>query len=311
MISLRYHSNRNCLRRLLNHMRKLLHLFIILSCFNTVIADEVVDPPAPVPSIRLPLLPKDENPAPPEPVQVTKLYHDQWYVIESDIECMVLSSRKGIVSIDHDAKGVKLKGKFADGNNKIETREYKAEHIYTVSAILGGQVELLIVPKGAEDESVVIRRTLDVMGLSPQPPPGPTPPGPTPPGPTPPGPTPDVDPVPVPVTGFRVLFLTESESNLTRDQLNTLNSTSIAQWLNDNCVAVDGHPEWRKWDRSVVMTSGVPKESPIWQKLLNDIQPNMVPGPMMIIATDTKAVVHPLGNPADTLAALTKAKEGK
>ena len=121
-----------------------------------------------VSQIRLPI-----STIPVVPTAVTELKEDSWFVIEADIPCIVLASRNGFVSIVPEKGPLRLRGKFADGTGKVETRSYTAKSLWIVEAVAPGEVELLIVPNGAVDEAAVIRRTLVVGGKGPQPPPKP------------------------------------------------------------------------------------------------------------------------------------------
>lgn len=141
-----------------------MRLLACLVMLTTCVADE---------SIRLPTLPERSEPEPPKPVQITDLQADQAYIIEADVPCIVLASRDGFVSITSEAGPIRIRSRFAGGSDTVETRVYNAPHIYIIEAKSKGQVELLIIPAGATDASTVIRRTLNVMGHAPQPPPDP------------------------------------------------------------------------------------------------------------------------------------------
>ena len=129
--------------------------------------------------IRLPEL-AVPTPMPRPASAVSKLAADEWYIVDSDVPVLVLASPEGVVSISEDAGPVKIRGKFADGAGKVESRTYKGKSVFTVEAVQTGRVEILIVPVGGAAKDV-IRRTLDVMGARPSPPPEPVPdPKPTP-----------------------------------------------------------------------------------------------------------------------------------
>lgn len=138
-----------------------------------------------------------------------------------------------------------------------------------------------------------------VVGASP-PGPGPVPPSP-PPGPDPIPPTP---PIPVPASGLRVLFVYESSANLTREQLNILNSTKIAEYLNAKAAKdAKGLPEWRRWDKDVNTTH----ESDVWKNLWAATKPQLTQLPAVVIVTNQKGEVHPLpATEAETLDLLKK-----
>lgn len=81
----------------------------------------------------------------------------------------------------------------------------------------------------------------------------------------PPKPPDPVDPAPIPVDGFRVLFVVETSdaSKLPKEQLAILTSGEVRGYLNSKCVSgPDGvTKEWRQWDQNV-KTDG---ESKLWQ----------------------------------------------
>jgi hypothetical protein len=129
----------------------------------------------PEPSVRLPGVPPVPTPTPtPAPDAVTRLAADQWYVIDSDVSVIVLTSPPGLVAVTEDAGPIKLKGKFVDGGGRVESRTFKGKSVFTVEAVSTGRVEIIIVPVGAKSATEVIRRVLDVDGnTGPIPPPKP------------------------------------------------------------------------------------------------------------------------------------------
>lgn len=105
---------------------------------------------------------------------------------------------------------------------------------------------------------VVVSTTPPVPpGPTPPTPPGPTPPTPpTPPEPTPPGPTPD--PAPIPVAGFRVLIVYDTN----KADAPALFAKKIRDYLEANCVkGPGGQPEWRIWPSDIDTSN----ESPTWK----------------------------------------------
>lgn len=144
--------------------------------------------------VRLPEL-AAPTPMPRPATAVTKLSADEWYIIDADTPVMVLASPEGIVSITEDAGPLKVRGKFADSNGKVESRVYRGKQVITIDAVQTGKVELLIIPVGGDAKSV-IRRTLDVQaGTGPRPPPDPQP-----------------KPEPKPYVGkFRMIVIEETE----------------------------------------------------------------------------------------------------
>jgi hypothetical protein len=148
-------------------------------------------PPTPepplAPAIRLPDIAAPIPPKPPpDPSVVPTLTGGTYYIIDSDVQCFVLASPAGLVTVAEDQGPLRLRGVFIDGNGRTQTRTYKGKYIYSVEAAPGakGRAELLVVPAGVTKAADIIRRTVDVDGgQGPQPPPAPVPPGPTPPPP--------------------------------------------------------------------------------------------------------------------------------
>lgn len=134
--------------------------------------------------------------------------------------------------------------------------------------------------------------TVTTEGPAPGPTPGPAPP----PGPTPP---------PAPVRGLRVIFVVESSANHTREQLNILNSTAIASYLNAKAAKDEkGQPSWRRWDKDQVFAAG---ESAAMKALFDAAKPQLGTLPMLLIASDQKAELYPLpATEAETLELLKK-----
>lgn len=194
-------------------------LFLLLMLFtSTAWADEPKKEAAPtIPVIRLPM-----STTPVVPASVNELKEDSWFVIEADVPCIVLASRNGFVSVIQEKGPLRLRGKFADGNGKVETRSYTAKSLWIVEAVAPGEVELLIVPNGAVDEAAVIRLTLVVGGTGPRPPPKPEPiVDPTPPKP---------DPVPKPITTAKVLTIVVVEKAIERTPESAAVIANLSYW---------------------------------------------------------------------------------
>ena len=183
------------------------------------------------PAVRLPSPPATPQPPPAPPGTVVKLTADLLYVIDSDVDCLVLSSPQGLVNVSHDAGPIRIRGVFVDGTGKSETRTYKGPHVFTVEPIGTGLVELLIVVPGTSAPEV-IRRTIDA-NVGPRPPPDPPtpPPDPPKPPPTPDGTSPFAEP------GFRVLMVFDSE-NTTRPptEQSVIYGKTVRDYLDSHCV---------------------------------------------------------------------------
>ncbi len=111
---------------------------------------------------------------PPNANAPVSLSEGQLFVIDSDVQLIVLSSPAGILSSTADSGPVKIRGVFVDAPGKTSTRTFKGPFVYTVDVLATGRAELLIVPVGANvkqlTEDNVVRRTIDA-NLGPKPPP--------------------------------------------------------------------------------------------------------------------------------------------
>lgn len=247
--------------------------------------------------VHLPMVPVLVQPpdvqVPPElkPTLVTEIKPDEWYILTSSVPLIVLHSPDEFVQIVAESGPMKFRGKFADGLGKTETRTYTEPHIYVIEAKKSGKIELIMIPSGVVDVKSIIRQTLTVSGIGPNPPPIPIP---------------DIVPDPPgPPTGVRVILL-NNEIDTTADQLNTLNSTEIVSWLDANTVT------WRKWDRtSIAKPEMLSKEDPILQTLWKNVSTNLPAGNIIIVATDTKVHINPITTATEALAFLNKIKAGK
>jgi hypothetical protein len=277
-------------------------LLVVKSC--DVSAEETLQP-VPKDQIRLPVFPPGPQPTPPpqptpdlrpvdppSPQEVTELKADHWFVVEADVPFFVLDSREGIVLIGYDEGPLKLKGKFADGNGKNETRTYNSKYLATVEAVTKGQVELLVVPAGATDAGVVIRRTLTVMGQAPQPPPGPGP-----------QPDPDDPPVPGPVISFRVIFVKESGETLPPGQSAIPGAKAIRDYLTAKTTPEGNLAGWREYDPQQITANEQPTMRALWES----VKPQLLAAPCLVIEVNGRATVMPF--PADVNACLAKLKE--
>lgn len=278
-------------------MRFLTILLILLTGGNACLTED----------IHLPMVPVLVQPDTPVEIQATpvgELKVDEWYIVTSSIPLIVLHSPDDHIAVVNESGPMKFRGKFADGLGKTETRTYSEPYIYVVEAKKSGKIELILIPSGAVEAKSIVRQILTISGIGPIPPPDVDPvPVPV--------PVPVPDPVPVPPTGIRVLFL-YNELDTNRDQLNSLNSTEIVTWMDENTSKESDRAEWRKWDRtSITKPDMLNKETATWQKLWKDVSTGLPEGNLLIVVADTKVYAHPLGDPADTLSFLNKIKAGK
>jgi len=192
-------------------------------------------------SIHLPMVPvliePDAQPRPvpidpSEPVAVSTLTADSWYVIESDAPLIVLSSPTGLVQVQADEGPLRVRGIFADGTGETETRTYQSKNLYFVNAIKAGSTELLVVPVGVSDESQIVRQVLTVT-VGPRPPPGPGPE---------PQPNPQPKPEPTPQAENVSLAIVEDTMNRSPEMAITMNG--LVGWT----AFVDSGNDWRAYD---------------------------------------------------------------
>lgn len=131
---------------------------------------------------RLPVI--DSTPPAPQPVEpkpVTVLPEDCFFVIESDVQAIVLHSPDGLLAVSEDQGPIKLRGKFAGGSGRVETKTFSGKFVYTIEGVRAGKAELILIPSGVVSSDQIVRLMLSVNGAQPppdddKPKPGPTPP---------------------------------------------------------------------------------------------------------------------------------------
>lgn len=188
------------------------------------------------PPIRVPVGPVVPLPMPPAPQPGSlRLTADTLFVIDGDAPFLVLASPAGLVSITEDAGPLVIRGRFADGLGKVETRRFTGKQVVTVEALATGRVELLVVPVGATKTTDVIRRTLDVeAGATPCP-----------------DPKPDPKPEPAPVVeGKRWLLIVEETADAGQSRGRLVTDPVLFQRIKDR-----GHV-WRICDKDVKDAAG-------------------------------------------------------
>jgi hypothetical protein len=261
----------------------------------------VVDPPKPSGVVwpKPPTIVKDVVPKPKEPTvdpnAVPTVTREQFYVVTSDVEFMLLVSPPTLSRVTYNAGPMILRGIFTDSNGEIETRTYTDKFIAVLDPVKGkvGDAELLYVPQGVKDEAGIGRKNVKI-GLGPRPPPEPGP------GPNPPGPTPEPTPVP---TGFRVIMVYESSVRRPASADAIIYSPEITKFLTDNCVkGTNNVPEWRKWDKDVEITgTESPTMKELWTKSLPELG-DVTTAPKLIVAVNGEAKVYPFpDSPTATL----------
>lgn len=168
------------------------------------------------------------------------------------------------------------------GDDKVKTHRFpaKTEPWTWVEAVADGEATLAVSANGDPGKMpVVVSNVAFTIG---NPAPTPTP-----------GPKPDV--IVTPVTGFRVVFVYEKDTAMTKDQTYALNSPRINDYLNQKCAKDDkGRPSWRKWDKDVTLAA---TEVKVFQDLWPAIKPKLGTLPQVAIVRDSKVDLFAM--PAD------------
>lgn len=250
--------------------------------------------PIPDADIRFPVVPVLVEPdSSREPGPVSVLSSDQWFVITSAAPLLVIQSPVGFVTIEEDSGPIKVKGVFADGIGRVETRTYAEPHIYFISAKQKGETEIIAIPVGVKDEQQIVRQTLTVVGPRPPPDPQPDPE---------PQPEPEPDPAPIP-GGNRVLILYESSdlSTYPPAQAELITSGVVRDYLDKVCAkGPDGKtPEYRIWDKDVDLTN----VSDVWKEAVKMQRDGL---PWLIVSNGKTGYSGPLPSTQSELMAKLK-----
>ncbi len=203
-------------------------LFLLLSVSASAFGAEPIRAPAG------PVVTADP-PKPQQPGGVT-LTPDLIYVVDADVEIIPVQSPQGLLKLTPEAGPLRIKGRFADDPTKIQTRTFSGKFIYTVEPVGTGNVELILIPKGVNNESEIVRRLIKANNGSIPPP------------------TPDVDPkqaAPIPVPGFRVLIVFEQQQPHTGEVNAILYGKKTAAYLEATCVG--GRAGYRIYDQNTPM----------------------------------------------------------
>jgi len=230
-----------------------------------------------------PVLTEPNQPAPVIDVSVSKpisqLVIGEWYVIESDIELIVLQSPDKLLTIDVSTGPVKAMGKFCDGNGKVESREYKRAFVYFVSSENPGKTELILIPVAVATQADIVRQVLTVSGVGPQPPPDilvPTP----------------VIVVPSPVIvpsklQFVIIEDPSERANITASQIAIMDGAELRDYCKTLCTITVGTQ-----DKRVLSVRQDISGQPEWVKQAFAEPRTSVP--LLVILTPTKKISGPL-----------------
>lgn len=301
-------------------------LLLLAATTLPVYAEDPAVPPVKIPSkdvppsVIFPLVMPSAKPDTPPPiaVDIPLLPPRIVYVVQSPVPFVLKAVPRTAVNVAYDSGPIKVKGIFIDGKN-FETRTYADGYIATVDAMEGPltRVTLSYIPLGAAftSESDIVDQLIDA-GNGAQPPPVVVPPVVVPPVVVPPVVVPVPDPTPADPTaislpdGNRVVFITETSANQTKDQLNVLNDPDILAYLQAKCVkgGPKQTPEWRQFDPDVDISKiESPTIAALWQAVLADLKQNPRPLPLILVTAGGKGHMTPLpNNKADALAYLKK-----
>jgi len=176
---------------------------------------------------------------PGEPKPVNTLKSDEWLVVESSVEIFVRRFPEDVIDVESTTGPIRVRGKFAGGSGRIETREYRTAYVYFLTAARGGVVGVDLIPVGVSAETDIARHVLTVVdGTNPNPPPDPGP-----------GPKPDPKPEPKPEPPKPVVSTVSIA--IVEDTMNRSPETAIVM---NQFVAwtefVDSGNDWRAYDVS-------------------------------------------------------------
>ncbi len=295
-------------------MRKLSLFSLLLAATVGFAADPAPVKFTPAKAIKFPDFPPPKvdpvKPAPPapapkvDPLAPVTLNKGQFYVIASPKPLLLLPTGTGEVSVATRKPPFMLPVASAIGVWPVDPKDpefvlwgEEYPYIYVVKAAKSGDVGLLVLPTLNDvDEKTkqqipltakdVVRKSFLVDdGTGPRPPPAPV---------DPPVIDPDLKPIPNPAKGFRVMFIYETESNLTQEQSNIVGSTKIVEYLNTRCAKdANGRPEWRKWDKGTIsQPGGLDKESALWKQLWADSKDKIGKLPQVVIVSDQAGVTR-------------------
>lgn len=290
-------------------MRRLLLVFALASCVQAQDAgkipfkSKVIFPIVPI--LNQDDIPRDEvTPVPVTPLApkfVSELNEDQWLVIESEEKICVTSSPLGFVSIQPEEGPMKVRGKFADGTGKIETRTFTSKYLYFINAVKQGTIEIIAFDSTVMEEKDIPRYTLHVMGVDPNPPPEPDPgPGP---GPDPDPPKPD----PVVVKSFRVIFVKESADTLSSQKVAVSSAKAVRDYLTAKTTPEAGVSGWREYDPNMTTAN----EQPAMKALWDVVKPQINAVPCMVVEVNGHAKVLPFPETVDQALEILKEYGGQ
>lgn len=239
-----------------------------VTCQDIVPAARVIWPVVPV-------LVEPDTPVVRDPQPITTLKADEFLVVESNVELFVRQFPEGLIAVESSAGPIKVRAKFSDGSGKTETRTYRCEFVYFLTAVTSGTAGVDLIPVGVLQQESIIRHVLTVDGTLPNPPPGP-------------GPTPDPKP-PQPVTSFRVIFVKESGDTLNPQQTAIPAAKAIRDYLIAKTTPEGGVAGWREYDPQQTTANEQATMRALWEA----VKVKLLPAPCLVIEVNGHATVMP------------------
>jgi len=220
------------------------HLLLMLVCLSSVAFGD--DDMPKNPKIILPIRPIIVEPDKPKPIQdptdptvISEIKLDEMWVIESPIELYVLTSPVNVLDVETTEGPIRVRGKFSDGLGKIEVRNYSSKWVYFVTAkASSGKAEVMMVPKGVQSESDIVRQVLTISGTGPNPPPDPKP-------------EPEPEPEPEPKAKHVRMAIVEDTMNRSPDTAILMNQ--LVGWNE----FLDAGNQWRQYDKATTEPKGI------------------------------------------------------
>lgn len=264
----------------------------LLFCIPTLFAMSAEK--APMPHVKFDVAPTPTPPAPTPPPGLVKSpvlsgKLSQPYMLDVDVSGVP----KGYNIVwDVFYKDVKTGLLFAEGGG-AQYKILKVEQAVVIAGPKGVyRVKCRLLPKGEVGEQFELTWEGAITQGEPPVPPGPTPPGPPTPGP--------VDPL----TSFRVIFVYESEMNLTTDQRGVIYGKATSDWLDANCTG--GKAGWRRRDKDAPGEND-PTMAAFW-KAVQDAKPST---PCIAMERNGKVEIQNLTTPAAKQIEVLAAYKGK
>lgn len=132
------------------------------------------EPPLAPALIQMPPIFEAAPDSPPSPGVVPTLSPDVFCVISSDSPVIVLSSPPGLLKAgDPETGPVKIRGRFIEQPDKVQTKTFSKKYVYQVEPIQSGRAEMIAIPMGVQAEKDIGRRVLEVAAAGPAPDPVP------------------------------------------------------------------------------------------------------------------------------------------